>query len=709
MSEFKSLIQTVGRVVLETVIETLETNDLSENNERQLISRGSAPEDIDIKGNVFCLNTNYTIIKNNTNPSEVYLYGNLEGTFAGLGYQVPDYNYTNYKGTDITGIDSSKMKGGKPPVLDLGYYATGSRTTSQEPQFNGNAATATTATTASAAVPGSDLDLALNNSFKDGMIMMWTGSIAPSGWALCDGNNGTPDLRGRFVLSSTYSNDVIFESDPLTANYTVGDTGGEQVVTLTEDEMPTHSHQWGLEPKQFIQQTKNNDNAILPGSNSTPYKGIKTDEGYFNNLTGIYNSGGDEPHENRPPYYVLAYIMKVSGDPDPTPTPTPPTPDPTPITPLANTLYIRQNNKGDVQSSGDLATWSNLTFPVTISSTSQKNVTLTTSLNLTNVKTYFEIKVDDFTFDGLNNSIFLNDIQSYAGLFSNVENNNSVIKNIYVTASKSSTLDLSKNSGWLVQGGSYNNSSGNKIDNVNVDADIDTPASTTGSPLLGGLVGGKSVNNSELTITNCSYIGNMGSGTNTNIATIGGILGSSSAFNGSTVNITNCFTSGDLYVNGGNLVGSGCGTGTNTKLSIDRCYTTGSQKNSYPSVNPSEGSYSAGLLVGNESPNNSGGEVTITNSYTTGDITGSNGGGLVGGYTQPINMDTWTIKNCYTKVKEFGSGNTISNSNSVLENNYFKYGSWSDSDANTNNLNSDSAYDTTRTNSDGSWKLKWQQ
>lgn len=37
-------------------------------------------------------------------------------------------------------------------------------------------------------------------SIPTGGIIIWSGSAVPDGWALCDGTNGTPDLRGRFVL-----------------------------------------------------------------------------------------------------------------------------------------------------------------------------------------------------------------------------------------------------------------------------------------------------------------------------------------------------------------------------------------------------------------------------------------------------------------------------------------------------------------------------
>jgi microcystin-dependent protein len=64
-----------------------------------------------------------------------------------------------------------------------------------------------------------------------GVIVMWSGSVAniPSGWALCDGTNGTPDLRGRFVVGAGGS-------------YAVGANGGAETVTLTTAQIPAHGH-----------------------------------------------------------------------------------------------------------------------------------------------------------------------------------------------------------------------------------------------------------------------------------------------------------------------------------------------------------------------------------------------------------------------------------------------------------------------------------
>lgn len=64
-----------------------------------------------------------------------------------------------------------------------------------------------------------------------GVILLWSGSIAsiPSGWALCNGSNGTPDLRDRFVVGAG-------------STYAVAATGGSATSTLTTNELPAHTH-----------------------------------------------------------------------------------------------------------------------------------------------------------------------------------------------------------------------------------------------------------------------------------------------------------------------------------------------------------------------------------------------------------------------------------------------------------------------------------
>jgi microcystin-dependent protein len=68
-------------------------------------------------------------------------------------------------------------------------------------------------------------------AIPSGVILLWSGSVAtiPSGWALCNGSSGTPDLRNRFVVGAG-------------STYSVGDTGGSATSTLTTNELPAHTH-----------------------------------------------------------------------------------------------------------------------------------------------------------------------------------------------------------------------------------------------------------------------------------------------------------------------------------------------------------------------------------------------------------------------------------------------------------------------------------
>jgi microcystin-dependent protein len=183
----------------------------------------------------------------------------------------------------------------------------------------------------------------LNTPVPVGFIGMWSGSTAavPTGWALCDGTNGTPDLRDRFIVGAG-------------TTYAVGATGGANTVTLTTSQIPSHTHD--------ISGSTGNESAshthVFSGTTNTAGAHTHTLSGYgkdgstfswpdlegrgsFRTISNGVNSAGDHSHtvsgttqtastshthtfsgsttvtgggashENRPPYYALAYIMKV--------------------------------------------------------------------------------------------------------------------------------------------------------------------------------------------------------------------------------------------------------------------------------------------------------------------------------------------------------------------------------------------------------------
>jgi hypothetical protein len=137
----------------------------------------------------------------------------------------------------------------------------------------------------------------VGGGLPSGGIIMWSGSIAsiPSGWYLCDGTNGTPNLRDRFVVGAG-------------TTYAVAATGGSAdaiVVSHTHTVTdPGHGHGVGA----FVQVpfgTGGGNDPGRPGNTTSAISEIKT--------TGvtIASAGASGTNANLPPYYALAYIMKA--------------------------------------------------------------------------------------------------------------------------------------------------------------------------------------------------------------------------------------------------------------------------------------------------------------------------------------------------------------------------------------------------------------
>lgn len=146
-----------------------------------------------------------------------------------------------------------------------------------------------------------------------GAIILWSGALTaiPAGYALCDGTNGTPNLSGRFVVGyDSASNSVPVNSTDMTENYgKVGNKGGRTSVALVATEMPAHYHLNGIsddQPGSFVYGGVTTD---MPGAAT---QGILNEQNSHNYQGKTNIVGGGQAHENRPPYYVLAYIMKTT-------------------------------------------------------------------------------------------------------------------------------------------------------------------------------------------------------------------------------------------------------------------------------------------------------------------------------------------------------------------------------------------------------------
>ena len=125
------------------------------------------------------------------------------------------------------------------------------------------------------------------------------------GWAICNGSNSTPDLRDKFIVGAGNS-------------YSVGNTGGEDTHTLTEAEMPSHNHTGTTSTNgnhkhdmgsrgMDTGSTTNTD-----GSSDDTSGGDTHYAGSHSHTLNINNTGNDQAHENRPPYYALYYIMRIN-------------------------------------------------------------------------------------------------------------------------------------------------------------------------------------------------------------------------------------------------------------------------------------------------------------------------------------------------------------------------------------------------------------
>jgi hypothetical protein len=147
-------------------------------------------------------------------------------------------------------------------------------------------------------------------SIPAGVITMWSGTIAtiPSGWLLCNGSSGTPDLRNRFIVGAYQDSAGVAYTTITGANTQTGGTKDAIVVSHTHTATvtdPGHLHTYtavlstgGAQNLTNVASTGQNTGI----STSTATTGISV----ANSTTG--SSGTDQ---NLPPYYALAYIMKA--------------------------------------------------------------------------------------------------------------------------------------------------------------------------------------------------------------------------------------------------------------------------------------------------------------------------------------------------------------------------------------------------------------
>ena len=143
------------------------------------------------------------------------------------------------------------------------------------------------------------------SAFVTGMIILWYGNTGniPGGWVLCNGQNSTPDLRDRFVIGAGN-------------NFNPGDTGGNNSVTLSEANLPSHQHyvvsnSFGGQNRTGSNVSANNQVAKGTGAGNLyeSYNLASTGSGASAGRSSSVGSGS--AFDNKPLYHALCYIMKT--------------------------------------------------------------------------------------------------------------------------------------------------------------------------------------------------------------------------------------------------------------------------------------------------------------------------------------------------------------------------------------------------------------
>jgi len=186
------------------------------------------------------------------------------------------------------------------------------------------AATATTATAgdnSTKVATTAFVTAAVLAALPAGVITIWSGSSGaiPTGWLLCNGTSGTPDLRDKFVVGagSTYAVAATGGSANATLvshshTITITDPGHDHTANVTD---PGHTHNLpgGTSSGGTIQTQLGVNSTASNGVSSSNTTGITVDN--VSNTTGITASsntqGSSATNANLPPYYALCYIMKA--------------------------------------------------------------------------------------------------------------------------------------------------------------------------------------------------------------------------------------------------------------------------------------------------------------------------------------------------------------------------------------------------------------
>jgi len=242
-------------------------------------------------------------------------------------------NYT--KATDfaakdaLTTGDPAKIVKGNEIDAEFNAIATAinSKANTASPTFTGIPA-APTAAAGTNTTQLATTAYVLANGVPSGAIMMWSGTIAtiPSGWYLCDGTNGTPNLTNKFIIGAD-ADDGGAAKTSITGSAT--QTGGSKDAIVVSHSHTgstasagSHEHYLvkaatnigGLDASKYVAQTESSgtpNDYTLQGHPDAANIGRSSAAGAHTHSVTVDSAGSSGTNANLSPYFALAYIMKA--------------------------------------------------------------------------------------------------------------------------------------------------------------------------------------------------------------------------------------------------------------------------------------------------------------------------------------------------------------------------------------------------------------
>tara|TARA_R110000851_G_scaffold12690_1_gene43979 strand:+ start:1161 stop:1781 length:621 start_codon:yes stop_codon:yes gene_type:complete len=138
-----------------------------------------------------------------------------------------------------------------------------------------------------------------------GLIAMWSGTIAtlPSGYGLCDGTAGTPNLVDRFIIGTntdTGGNVDVGSTGGFTDQ--AGSTSGSTVLTIAQ--LPSHSHPFTASIGNIQNGSDGSGERVGPPASGSNTSSVGGNQGHTHTIAAVAGA-------NLPPFYALAYIIKL--------------------------------------------------------------------------------------------------------------------------------------------------------------------------------------------------------------------------------------------------------------------------------------------------------------------------------------------------------------------------------------------------------------